>query len=36
VCALAWNLPVQERSGRRTFSSTGAGYRIEPHTEQFA
>jgi hypothetical protein len=29
--ATAWNLPVQERSGRRTFVSTNAGYRIEVH-----
>jgi hypothetical protein len=29
--AAAWNLPVQERSGRRTFVSTNAGYRIEVH-----
>ena len=29
--AAAWNLPVQERGGRRTFVSTNAGYRIEVH-----
>src|SRR5205823_6264125 len=26
-----WNLPVQERGGRRTFVSTNAGYRLEIH-----
>jgi hypothetical protein len=29
--AAAWNLPVQERGGRRTFISTNAGYRLEIH-----
>jgi len=29
--ATAWNLPVQERGGRRTFISTNAGYRLEVH-----
>jgi hypothetical protein len=29
--AAAWNLPVQERGGRRTFVSTSAGYRLEVH-----
>ena len=29
--ATHWNLPVQERGGRRTFVSTNAGYRIEVH-----
>jgi len=29
--ATAWNLPVQERGGRRTFISTNAGYRLEIH-----
>jgi hypothetical protein len=29
--ASAWNLPVQERGGRRTFVSTSAGYRLEVH-----
>jgi hypothetical protein len=29
--AIDWNLPVQERGTRRTFVSTGAGYRIEVH-----
>ena len=29
--AASWNLPVQDRSSRRTFVSTGAGYRIEVH-----
>jgi hypothetical protein len=29
--ATHWNLPVQERGGRRTFISTNAGYRIEVH-----
>lgn len=29
--AAAWNLPVQERGGRRTFVSTHAGYRLEVH-----
>ena len=29
--AAAWNLPVQQRSTRRTFISTGAGYRVEVH-----
>jgi hypothetical protein len=29
--AMSWNLPVQERSTRRTFISTNAGYRIEVH-----
>jgi hypothetical protein len=29
--ATAWNLPVQERGGRRTFVSTNAGYRLEVH-----
>ena len=29
--AMSWNLPVQDRSSRRTFVSTGAGYRIEIH-----
>jgi hypothetical protein len=29
--ATAWNLPTQERSGRRTFISTNAGYRLEVH-----
>jgi catechol 2,3-dioxygenase-like lactoylglutathione lyase family enzyme len=29
--ATAWNLPIQERGGRRTFISTNAGYRLELH-----
>jgi hypothetical protein len=29
--AAGWNLPIQDRSSRRTFVSTGAGYRIEVH-----
>jgi len=29
--ASAWNLPVSERGGRRTFVSTNAGYRVELH-----
>ena len=29
--ATSWNLPVQDRSSRRTFVSTGAGYRLEVH-----
>jgi hypothetical protein len=29
--AAAWNLPLQERAGQRTFISTNAGYRIELH-----
>jgi hypothetical protein len=29
--AASWNLPVQDRSSRRTFVSTGAGYRVEVH-----
>jgi hypothetical protein len=29
--AMSWNLPVQERTTRRTFISTNAGYRIEVH-----
>jgi hypothetical protein len=29
--ATLWNLPVQERGGRRTFVTTNAGYRIEVH-----
>lgn len=29
--AAAWDLPVQERGGRRTFVGTKAGYRIEIH-----
>jgi hypothetical protein len=29
--ATSWNLPVQERIGRRTFVSTNAGYRLEVH-----
>ena len=29
--AASWNLPVQDRSSRRTFVSTGAGYRLEVH-----
>jgi hypothetical protein len=29
--ATSWNLPVQDRSSRRTFVSTGTGYRIEVH-----
>ena len=29
--ASSWNLPVQDRSSRRTFVSTGTGYRIEVH-----
>jgi len=29
--ATEWNLPVQERGGRRTFVSTKAGYRLEIH-----
>jgi hypothetical protein len=29
--ATAWNLPTQERGGRRTFISTNAGYRLEIH-----
>jgi hypothetical protein len=29
--ANAWNLPVQERRGRRTFVVTNAGYRLEVH-----
>jgi hypothetical protein len=29
--ARAWNLPTQERGGRRTFVSTNAGYRLEVH-----
>jgi hypothetical protein len=29
--ATDWNLPVQERGGRRTFISTNAGYRLEVH-----
>src|SRR5579862_264517 len=29
--ATDWNLPVQERGGRRTFISTNAGYRLEIH-----
>ncbi len=29
--ATHWNLPVQERSSRRTFVSTNAGYRVEVH-----
>jgi hypothetical protein len=29
--ASAWNLPIQERAGRRTFVSTNAGYRLEVH-----
>ena len=31
VRAMGWNLPVQERSSRRTFISTNAGYRLEVH-----
>ena len=31
VRAAAWNLPVQERGGRRTFVSTNVGYRLEIH-----
>ena len=29
--AADWNLPVQERGGRRTFVATNAGYRLEVH-----
>src|SRR5262245_15530284 len=29
--AATWGLPVQDRSSRRTFVSTGAGYRLEVH-----
>ena len=29
--AMSWNLPVQDRSSRRTFVSTGTGYRLEVH-----
>jgi hypothetical protein len=29
--ATSWNLPVQDRSSRRTFVSTGTGYRLEVH-----
>jgi hypothetical protein len=29
--AASWNLPVQDRSRRRTFVSTGTGYRVEVH-----
>jgi hypothetical protein len=29
--AMSWSLPVQDRSSRRTFVSTGTGYRIEVH-----
>jgi hypothetical protein len=29
--ATAWNLPIQERGGRRTFVATSAGYRLEVH-----
>jgi hypothetical protein len=29
--AFSWNLPVQERRGKRTFVSTNAGYRLEIH-----
>jgi len=29
--AAGWNLPVQERGGRRTFVATKAGYRLEVH-----
>ena len=29
--AAHWGLPIQDRSSRRTFVSTGAGYRVEVH-----
>ena len=29
--AATWQLPVQERGGRRTFITTNSGYRVEVH-----
>jgi hypothetical protein len=29
--AASWQLPVQERGGRRTFITTNSGYRVEVH-----